>query len=150
MLDTCRDDFTHCPIHSSPPGPLPERSCRLPHEPDVVLTLDVLPLLGRTQFGKQPVERRLIGRRVLKPGEEIERLVLREIPAVVKPSRQGREILEPEAGVPGLRFKNVLAFGLGEGPPCRVLSNRDQRGARGLGAPEVLLRGYDLALFVRA
>jgi hypothetical protein len=84
------------------------------HESDVNLTLNILPLLGRTQRLQQCVERSFIRRRVLEPCEEIERLVFREIPSVVKPSRQCRKILEPDSGVRGLRFKDVLALGLCE------------------------------------
>lgn len=100
-----------------------------------------------TQRGEQLVERRLMRRRVLEPGEEIERLVLREIPTVVESSRQLGKILQPDLGVPGLLLEDALTFVLCEAPPGRVLSYRDQCGAACVGVPDSLLPGGDLAAF---
>ena len=128
---------------------MPDKAlCRLTHEPNVNFPLNILPLLCCTQRGKQRVECRLINWRVFKPGQEIERLILREITAVVKPSRQLGKMLKPDLRVMRLLFKNAQAFVLRERPPGLVFSNRDQCRAGCLGAPEIEQLGHDLAFFI--
>ena len=64
----------------------------LTHESDVNFPLNILPFRYGAQPGKQLVELRFLSRLVLEPGKEIERLILREISAVVQPSRQLRKV----------------------------------------------------------
>lgn len=58
----------------------------LAHKAYVNFSLNIFPLLYCTQRGKQFVESRFLSGLILKPGKEIERLILREISTVMKSS----------------------------------------------------------------
>lgn len=68
------------------------------------------PFLGGAQCGKQLVESHRVIRRVLEPGEEIERLMLREIPAMMEPSRQCGKMLESKSRMLRPVFEDALAL----------------------------------------
>jgi len=92
---------------------------RFTHEPDVNLSLNVPPLIRCTQLGNQRVERRLLRRRVLKPCEKIERLVVREISAVVKPSLVRWSCLDGDFDQLSLRGASVHLEAAGSGLELR-------------------------------
>src|SRR5437588_12484234 len=69
-------------------------------KPDVNFPVNIRPLRGRTQRSHQGVECRLMCWRVLEPGEEVERLALREIATMEEPSCHRRQVLQPNLYMP--------------------------------------------------
>ena len=72
---------------------------RFSHETDVDFSVNVLPFLCCTQFGKQCVELSLMGWRELEPIEKIERFIFREVTAVVELARYCRQVVKPDLDV---------------------------------------------------
>lgn len=72
---------------------------RLSHETDIDFSVNVLPFLCCTQFGKQCVELSLMGWRELEPIEKIERFIFREVAAVMELARYCRQVVEPDLNV---------------------------------------------------
>src|SRR5206468_8661782 len=72
-------------------------AARLPCEANVDFALDVAPFLGRAESLEELVERLGVVGCELEPREEVERLA--EIPRVVQPAGDGRQIFEPDRGV---------------------------------------------------
>ncbi len=103
------------------------------------------PLLAGAQFGQQGVERRFVLGRELEPGEKVERLA--EIARVVKPPRDGRQVLHRESDMPRPVLEDRPAFVLRHRPPCLGLADRDQRGTGRLGAAEARLHGSQVFQF---
>lgn len=108
-------------------------------QPDFRLAIHIAPLGGRTQACQQVIEAPRIRWGILKPGEEIERLT--QVAAVVQLPGDGRQVAQPDGGVPGLLLENRPSLVLRQRPPGRVLADGDQGCTAGGGAAQSLLRG---------
>src|SRR5262249_23757613 len=86
-----------------------------------------------TEGGRMP-------RRELKPRQEVERLT--EVPAVVQPAGDSREVVEPGRHVAGALLEDPAALVLRKLPPRVCLRDGDERGASGALAAKRLLLGY--------
>src|SRR6185436_20466810 len=90
----------------------------------------------------------------LEPGEEVERLGVAEIAAVVQPARHGGQIFEADADVAGGLLEDRATLVLRQRPPVGALDDRDERGAGCFRSPEprlhcdeaILLAACDVAL----
>jgi len=93
-------------------------------EAKIDLSIDVGPLLGRSQSADQIFELLGGGGRELEPGEEVELFL--QIPTVVEATGDGRQVVEPGGDVAGSGLEYRHALLLGEIPPGWGLADRDE------------------------
>src|SRR5713226_2838536 len=102
----------------------------LSNNPDVHLSLDIIPFRGGAQLRKKVFEGALVLGRVLEPRQEIERLRLGEVPAMVQPPRDRRQVLQPDGDVTRSLLEDCAPLVLAQCPPGGALSDRNESGER--------------------
>src|SRR5262249_11367987 len=125
-----------------------------PHQAKVHLAFDELPLFGGSESRYQVVERCCVGLREIEQGKEVERLALAQVPAMVQPASNPRQVFRADPDVVGTLLEDSAPLVLRQTPPLRALADWDQGRVGGFGAAEgglfldehLLLGAGDVAL----
>src|SRR5262245_50149617 len=100
-------------------------------KPDVHFPFNEFPFFRVAQPANQILESLRVLRGVVKPRQEVERLIGTQVPAVMQPPRDGWQIIEPNSRVLGTLLENPPPLILWQFPPLRTLANGYQRSAIG-------------------
>jgi len=130
-------------LPDSDPGPRSRAASTIdPAQPDVDLAVDISPL----RLGAQPADKLLetagMFRGIFEPGQKIERFA--QFPTVVRTPGDFRKVLQPHRDMARVRLDDRAALVLGQCPPSRILSDRDERRRRGGRPTEPLNQRLDL------
>src|SRR5437773_11749294 len=90
-------------------------------ETNLDLSFNECPFRSRAQFNQHPIKRSRVSLGELEPRQEIERLILSKVTAVMQATGNSRQILQARRRVMRLLLEDFPAFILSHGPPRRIL-----------------------------